>query len=165
MLCSNSYLYYYAGTTSLALDSMMPLEHLVPHSFLSVHKGPNAPYPYCARVVLYTIYFVLILRDRRKRKREKIKATNVSKQSNFRIWEANHIMPHSNFYLSIYLSSLLPSLFLQNFIFFLISPIFFPHSCIFFFSHYHHNYSYILIIRYSYELWVITNLQVHNSTL
>ena len=49
MLRSNSYLHYYAVTTSLALDSVMPVEHLGPHGFLSVHKGPSTPY--CARVV------------------------------------------------------------------------------------------------------------------
>ena len=47
----NSYLDYYAVTTSLALDSVIPMEHLGPHGFVSVHKGPSAPYPRCARVV------------------------------------------------------------------------------------------------------------------
>ena len=51
MLRSNSYLDYYAITTSLALDLVMPMEHLGPHGFLSVHEGPSALYPHCARVV------------------------------------------------------------------------------------------------------------------
>ena len=61
MLRSNSYLDYYAVTTSLALDLVMPMEHLGPHGFLSVHKGPGAPYPHCALVVF--LYMSMITKE------------------------------------------------------------------------------------------------------